>query len=182
MALEIVARALEREPELDRHGSAVALLTLGSCLPLVALNPRAKRCREGIRSVVCTSHVLWADYQAPQDWLNFAGFNPVRDLALGISEAASRNPVIRSARFKDIVAPKTYQSILFRPFRMHFQFLMGSDRLGEYDYIMMVTGPVGLEERVRLGEASVAAVHGDAVPGNLSDAELDAAETGRVAP
>jgi pimeloyl-ACP methyl ester carboxylesterase len=181
MAVEIVARALEQEPELDGHGSSVALLTLGSCLPLVALNPRAKRCRDGIESIVRTPHVLWVDYQAPQDWLNFAGFNPVRHMPLGVSEAAAQNPVIRSARFKDIVAPKTYESILFKPFRMHFQFLMGSDRLGEYDYIMMIAGPVRLDDRVRLGEASVAVAHGDTARDELPEAELAAAETDRVA-
>lgn len=148
MAVEVMARALQREPELGRAGPAVSLLTMGSCLPLVAVNPRAKRCREDIARIIGAPDVLWVEYQAPQDWLNFAGFNPVTDLGLRLEPAACYNPVIRSPKFREILSPKTYQSILFKPFRMHFQFLMANDNPGEFDYIMMVVGPVSLADRV----------------------------------
>lgn len=149
MAVEIVARALERDPELGARRPAVALLTIGSCLPLVALNPRARRCRDGIARILTSAAVLWVEYQAPQDWLNFSGFNPVRDLGLGVPEADCANPVIRSARFRETMDPATYRAILYRPFRMHFQFLMANARPGEYDYPMIVAGPLPLSERVR---------------------------------
>jgi len=154
MAVEVMARALERDPALGRGSAQVALLTMGSCLPLVAFNPRATGCREGIARIVGAPSVLWAEYQAPQDWLNASGFNPVRDLKLGLEPAASFNPVIRSPRFREIVSRKTYESIVFKPFRMHFQFLMANDVAGEYDYIMMVAGPLSLAERLAQGETS----------------------------
>ena len=149
MAVEVMARALERDPTVGKRGAALGLLTLGSCLPLVAVNPRASQCRNGIARIVSTSSVLWVEYQAPQDWLNFAGFNPIRDLKLGGPPETLFNPVIRSARFKDIVAPRTYESMLYKPFRMHFQFLMANDNAGEYDYIMIIVGPLPLSERVK---------------------------------
>lgn len=149
MAMEVMARALEQDRMLGERGAAVSLLTLGSCLPLVAINPRAHRCRDGIARIVGSPSVLWVEYQAPQDWLNFAGFNPIRDLGLGGAPETLFNPVVRSARFKDIVEPKTYDSMRFKPFRMHFQFLMSNDRAGEYDYIMIIVGPLTLSERVR---------------------------------
>jgi hypothetical protein len=151
MAVEVVARAVELDADLGRGATDVALLTMGSCLPLVAVNPRAGRCREGIARIVRARDVLWVEYQAPQDWLNFAGFNPVRDLGLAIPPANCFNPVIRSSKFREIVSPKTYESLLFKPFRMHFQFLMANDNPGEFDYIMMIVGPLSLADRVRRG-------------------------------
>jgi hypothetical protein len=148
MAVEVLARALAIDSGLGRGPGEVALLTMGSCLPLVAVNALAKSCREGILRIVRAEHVLWVEYQAPQDWLNFAGFHPVRDLRLAVPPEATFNPVIRSPRFKEIVTPKTYESLRFKPFRMHFQFLMANDLEGEFDYIMMIVGPVSLAERV----------------------------------
>ncbi|NNM74880.1 alpha/beta hydrolase [Enterovirga sp. DB1703] len=166
MAVEVVARALELTPGLGSGRARIALLTMGSCLPLVALNPRARRCREGIARIAGAADILWVEYQAPQDWLNFAGFNPVRDLRLEPRPPLCFNPVIRSSKFREIVSPKTYRSLLFRPFRLHFQFLMANDNPGEFDYIMMVTGPVTLAERVDRGTGP-----GGAVP--LSPARVE---------
>lgn len=149
MAVEIVARALKLDPDLGRHGPEVALLTVGSCVPLVAFNPRAQKCRDDIARVVTSDAVLWVEYQAPQDLLNSSGFNPLRDLPLGLGSEACRNPVIRSARFRDITTEKTYRVMVRSPFRMHFQFLMANERPGEYDYVLSVLGPTRLSERVR---------------------------------
>ena len=152
MAVEVMARALALDPAIGRGRAQVALLTMGSCLPLVAFNPRAKECRAGIARIVGTPDVLWVEYQAPQDWLNLSGFNPVRDLRLRTPADACFNPVVRSPKFREIVTPKTYASIVLKPFRMHFQFLMANDKAGEYDYIMMVAGPLSLAERVCAGD------------------------------
>lgn len=149
MAAEIVGRALLIDPALGRHGPELALLTLGGCMPAVAFGSAAKRCREDLSRLVRAESLLWVDYQAPQDVLNAAGFNPVRDLALPIPESERRNPLIRSARFRDIASDKTYEAMLRSPFRMHFQFLMGNDRPGEYDYVLTALGPTRLSERVR---------------------------------
>lgn len=154
MAVEVTARAIELDPAIGTGRGEVALLTMGSCLPLVAVNPRAARCRERIARIVGEPDVLWVEYQAPQDWLNFAGFNPVRDLRLDPAPGKTFNPVIRSSRFKEIVAPKAYEAMLFKPFRMHFQFLMANDNPGEYDYVMMVAGPLSLAERVARAEGA----------------------------
>ncbi len=168
MAVDIVAEALSSDPHLTRERPELALLTLGSCVPIVALNPVARRYRDGMRRIMTEPGLFWAEYQAPQDWINFAGFNPARDLGLGIAPATCRNPTIRSTRFKEIVAEKTYQDIVFKPFRMHFQFLMANDRAGEYDFLMMTAGPITLRERIRLGDASAETVLGVVLPSDPS--------------
>lgn len=162
LAVDVVGRALELDPDLARRSGALALLTIGSCVPIVALNPAAQAYRRRMASVMTCPDLLWAEYQAPQDWINFAGFNPARDVKLPVLRDDIFNPVIRSARFREIVAEQTYRSIVFRPFRMHFQFLMANDRAGEYDFLMMTTGPLALRERIRLGSGSVRATFGDA--------------------
>ncbi len=143
-AVEVAARVLERGlPD----GPRLSLLTLGSGLPLVAINQRARQTRADVMRLVGSDRLVWADYQAPQDWMNFPGFNPARDL--GETPAGPvRNPLIRSTKFRDIIVPDVYRRISFRPFRMHFQFLMANDLPGEYDFFALTLGPQALRDRV----------------------------------
>lgn len=149
MAMETLARALEIDPDLGRGGPALVLLTIGTSLPVAALNVRAHHVRRRLARVMQAGEVLWVEYQAPQDWLNAAGFNPVLMPTLGLSERDCPNPLIRSARFAEITSDQTYRLMLRSPFRMHFQFMMANDRPGEYDFYMMVLGPMSLAGRIR---------------------------------
>lgn len=147
-AVEVTARLLARDPTLGLTGPALSLATLGSGLPLVAVQPQAVRVRADIASLVTSGRITWVDYVAPQDWMNFPRFNPLSDLDLCLDPAATvANPLIRSSRFRDIIDPQTYFKVRFRPFRMHFQFLMSNDRLGAYDYFAMTLGPQTLLAR-----------------------------------
>ncbi|GLS46349.1 alpha/beta hydrolase [Methylobacterium brachythecii] len=147
-AVEVAARLLARDPEIGAQGPVLSLATLGSGLPLVAVQPQAVRVRADIASLVTSRRVAWIDYVAPQDWMNFPRFNPLHDLDLPI-EAGSPivNPTIRSARFREIIAEETYRKVRLRPFRMHFQFLMSNDRRGAYDFFAMTLGPETLHQR-----------------------------------
>ncbi len=149
MAMETLARALETDPAFGRGGPAIVLLTIGTSLPVAALNVRAHGIRRHLARVLQAEQVLWVEYQAPQDWLNAAGFNPVRMFPQGPAERDCSNPVIRSARFAEITSEQTYRLMRRSPFRMHFQFMMANDRPGEYDFYMMVLGPVSLAARIR---------------------------------
>lgn len=147
-AVELAARVLARDPGLGAGGTTLALVTLGSGLPLVALQPRAVRLRAEIAALVASRRLVWADFQAPQDWMNFPGFNPVVHLDLDRPDGPAANPVVRSAQFREIISPETYMKVRWRPFRMHFQFLLANDRRGYYDFFAMVLGPQRLRERV----------------------------------
>ncbi|KQT50374.1 hypothetical protein ASG52_06015 [Methylobacterium sp. Leaf456] len=149
-AVETAARMIARAPGLGTgDGPNLGLVTLGSGLPLVALQPRAQRLRAEIASLVKSRNLVWVDYGAPQDWMNFPGFNPATELDLALApDAVVANPIIRSARFREIISPETYKRVRFRPFRMHFQFLMSNDLPGEYDFFDMTLGPRRLLDRV----------------------------------
>lgn len=147
-AAELAARLLARDDGLGRDGPVLSLLTLGSSLPIVAMQPGARSTRVEIESLVASERLIWIDYQAPQDWMNFPGFNPARDLRLRVSEARVANPVIRSAEFRNIVDPATYRKIDISPFRTHFQFLMSNHFEGVYDIFAMTLGQQCLRDRV----------------------------------
>ena len=147
-AVEVAARVLARDAEIGTSGASLSLATLGSGLPLVAMQPAAVRLRSEIARLVTERRLVWCDFHAPQDWMNFPGFNPLHDLDLGLGGAPVANPLIRSARFRDLLCPETYRRVRFRPFRMHFQFLLANERPGAYDFFAMTLGPQRLREQV----------------------------------
>ncbi len=160
VAVEVAARALALDPELGRHGPALALLTIGSCLPVVGFVRTADRLRRHIARLATEASLLWVEYQAPQDVLNAFGFDPVRDLDLDLGGAARINPIIRSARFKETILPSTYRRMRWNFFRVHFHFLMPNEIPGEYDYPMIVCGPVSLADRIADPAAAVRSAYG----------------------
>lgn len=154
-AVELAARLLAKDPALGETGPALSLLTLGSSLPIVAFQPGARPTRAAVAQLVTSRRLTWVDYQAPQDWMNFPGFNPARDLPLNLSEDEMANPIIRSAKFTEIIDAQTYRSIRLRPFRMHFQFLMANDHAGVFDIFALTLGPRSLRDRVLGDDASL---------------------------
>jgi pimeloyl-ACP methyl ester carboxylesterase len=146
-AAEVAARILARAPKLGADDMALALVTLGSGLPLVAAQPFADHVRAEVATLIASRRIVWLDVQAPQDWMNFPGFNPVLDLDLPLAGGPIANPLVRSAQVRDILTPETYAKVCRKPFRMHFQFLMSNERPGPYDYFRMVLGPQFLRDR-----------------------------------
>lgn len=148
-AVEVAARALALDPALGAGGRPVALATLGSAMPLVVVQPGARRLRTDVADLLASERVTWVDYQAPQDWMNFPGFNPVRAVRFESPPGRVLNPFVRSARYRDIMDPDVYEKVRMRPFRLHFQFLMSNDRPGEYDFFALTLGPQRLLDRIR---------------------------------
>ncbi len=147
-AAEVAARVLARDASIGTVGASLSLATLGSGLPLVAMQPAAARLRGEIVRLVTERRIVWCDFHAPQDWMNFPGFNPLHDLKLRLCSQPVANPLVRSARFRDLLCPETYRRVRFRPFRMHFQFLLANERPGAYDFFAMTLGPRRLREQV----------------------------------
>lgn len=136
----IIARALELDPDLGRHGPQVALMTVGSLMPAFALHPAAARLRAAIRRIAVEPAVLWVDCQARKDVMNFWDFDPVE--GVGIDVGAERcNPTVWTVRLRDMLSDEVYQRLRFSYFRMHYQFVMGNDRRATYDYFLLACGP-----------------------------------------
>jgi hypothetical protein len=151
----IVARALELDPDLGRHGPRVVLLTPGSLMPGIGLHHTATRVRRDIARIATEPSVLWIDAQARADVLNFYNFDPVA--GLGIDAGVKRcNPLVWTVRLRDMLAPEFYDKLRWNLFRMHYQFIMANDMRAPYDYMMLVCGPLPVEQWARGGRDTLA--------------------------
>jgi pimeloyl-ACP methyl ester carboxylesterase len=143
LAVEVVARALEIDPDLGRHGPAVCLLTVGSTIPKFALHPAGQRFRRHAEQIVAEPSIAWAEYQARSDLISFYKFDPVR-LTRFYGDPMRGKPLMRRVWIQDMLTPSTYWRIRlkFKIMRMHHQFVMANERRSTYDYFMMICGPI----------------------------------------
>jgi hypothetical protein len=141
----VVARALELDPDVGRHGPAVILMTLGSIMPGAGVHPKAKKLRAIIERIAVEPSLLWIDAQSNKDILNFDNFDPVA--GIGIDAGPRRcNPLTWQVRFRDMLSEKFYRSLSWHFFRLHYQFIMANDTRAPYDYFMLVCGPITSSE------------------------------------
>ena len=145
IALAMVARALEFDPDLGRRGPRLVLLTLGSVMPAVALHPAAQRMREIVRHLAIEPTLAWIDCQSRKDVMTFLNFDPVDGVGIHVGTRRC-NPLTWRVRFKDMLSPTDYRRLRWKFFRVHFQYIMASDRPSPYDYILLVGGPVAIAE------------------------------------
>src|SRR6478736_868546 len=141
LAPAVIVRALERDPDIGRRGPPLVLVTLGSIAPGAALHPRAARLRAVFARLAVEPSVLWIDSQSRADVLNFWNFDPVEGIGARV-EGRRCNPLIWKVRFGDMLSRQFYWRIRFNFFRLHYQFIMASDRRAPYDYFLLVCGPV----------------------------------------
>ena len=83
LAPAVVARALERDPEVGRRGPPIVLLTLGSIAPGAALHPKAVALRAVAARLAVEPSILWVDCQSRVDVMNFWDFDPVAGIGVG---------------------------------------------------------------------------------------------------
>jgi pimeloyl-ACP methyl ester carboxylesterase len=145
IALAVMARALEFNPELGRKGPRLVLLTLGSVMPAVALHPAARRMRKIVERLAAESTLAWIDCQSRKDVMTFWNFDPVDGVGVHVGPRRC-NPLTWQVRFKDMLSPADYRRLRWKFFRVHFQYIMASDRPSPFDYILLVGGPVAVAE------------------------------------
>jgi hypothetical protein len=160
-ATAVMARALELDPDLGKHGPSMVLLTLGSVMPAAALHPSAGRMREVVRRLVAEPAITWIDCVSRKDVMNFWDY----DLVAGLEIEASPQrcvPLIWRVSFKDAVSPEYYRRLRLSFFRLHYQFIMSGNRRAAYDYAMLVGGPVSVIDWAQHADAVVRAFAADA--------------------
>ena len=157
LGVEIVARALEIDPELGRHGPRVVLLTLGGNLPIIGFLPKSDDFRRHLRQLAVEPSIDWVDCQSRKDVMNFYPFDPIAGHGIEVG-AARHNPTLVPVRFREVIDPARYNRFRWQFFRVHFQFVMANERPHAYDFYMIVCGPVSLSDRVKHPAAALAAV------------------------
>jgi hypothetical protein len=157
----VVARALELDPDVGRHGPRVVLMTLGSIMPGASVHPKATKLRAIIARLAVEPSLLWIDVQSNKDVLNFTDFDPVA--GVGVDAGPRRcNPLTWQVRFRDMLSAQFYRHLRWNFFRLHYQFIMANDMRAPYDYFMLMCGPLTPSEWVKGGRDVLAAFAEDA--------------------
>jgi pimeloyl-ACP methyl ester carboxylesterase len=147
LAVDVLDRALARDPALGRRGVRLALLTIGANLPIIGFHPKAQWFRDRLRRLAVAPDITWIDYQSRHDIMNFWPFDPVsgNGIALGPER---RNPLVVAISFRDLWIPSGFTRRRWRFFQAHFQFLLANERPGAaYDYYLICCGPFDLVTR-----------------------------------
>ncbi len=182
LGADILARALELDPGLGRHGPRIVLLTIGGNLPIVGFHAAAKHFRDHLRRLAIEPSIDWIDCQSRKDVMNFHPFDPIAGHGIDVG-TRRRNPTIVPVRFRDIIKPENYNRFRWKFFRVHFQFVMANERPHAYDFFMIVCGPVPLRERMADPAAALALATGDAAARDSAWQRLEAGPvSGRMTP
>ena len=159
LAVDVLDRALTRDPQLGSHGPRVRLLTLGANLPIIGFHPEANWFRNRLRRLAVAPDIDWVDYQSRHDIMNFWPFDPVVGHDIVLEDDERRNPLVVSVSFRDLWKPGNFGFRRWRFFRAHFQFLMANERLGAaYDYYLICCGPLDLLTRAMEPQEAIAAM------------------------
>ena len=161
LGTEILARALKLDPSLGKHGPRVVLLTLGGNYPIIGFHKAAHYFRDHLRQLAVEPSIDWIDCQARKDVMNFFRLDPIKSHGIDLG-CAQRNPTIVPVRFREMIRPDHYNAWRWQFFRVHFQFVMASERPHAYDFFMIVCGPVPLKQRMSRPEAALTIATGDA--------------------
>jgi hypothetical protein len=160
LGVDILARALEIDPDIGRHGPRLVLLTIGGNFPIIGFHAVSQDFRDHLRRLAIEPSIDWIDCQSRKDVMNFFPFDPIAGHGIDAG-AARRNPTIVPVRFRDIIKPEHYNKFRWKFFRVHFQFVMANEKPHPYDFFMIVCGPVPLMERMAQPEAALAITSGD---------------------
>jgi hypothetical protein len=159
LAIDVLGRALIRDPNLGKDGTRVALVTLGANLPVVGFDPEAKWFRNRLRQLAVAPGIDWVDVQSRDDVLNFCPFDPLTGHDIVLEDDERRNPHVVALSFRDLWRPGTFSLRRWRFFTAHSQYLFANERLGSaYDYYLICCGPVDLMSRTTRPQEAIAAL------------------------
>ena len=150
MAATVLAKALQMDPTLGRGSGAattVSLLTLGQWIPLLGCLPQASGFRADLQRLASAEGLDWIDFGAPPDGCCFALVDPIAACGVVPAVPHTDRPKLLSPRFADMFAAPAYAALRRDRFRIHFQYLMASQRTVPYDFFAMTAGHQTLAQR-----------------------------------
>jgi len=149
MAISTLARALRRDPKASHGGPVLSLLTLGHCVPMLGCLPQAVAFREDLKLLAMTNCLDWVDFTAPPDGCCFALVDPLLACGVTLTARMEDRPKLLSPRFAEMFETANYAEIRRDKFRVHFQYLMASQKSVSYDYFAMTAGSSTLGGRFK---------------------------------
>jgi thioesterase domain-containing protein len=158
VAVDVLARAFDRDPRLGRRGPRLNLLTIGATIPKLALHPRGAWLRASARRLAAEPSLTWAEFQARDDFISFHKFDPVKlarvpphcsaPPAGDARQEEEDSPIIRRVQIHQMLNAPTLRRLRFSYMRLHYQFVMANERRAAYDYFMLMCGPAPFRQTV----------------------------------
>lgn len=146
MLTSSISARIAEKLDVEQLPCCLNMLTLGECIPLLSLLPKAKSIKKDLSIISCSDNIYWVDYTSPADGACFPLVDPIK-VSL-IDEPYCHSPVLLSARFYKLFSDINYQKIRRNFYKMHFLYLMSNDNLGQYDYFAMTAGKQSLKSRI----------------------------------
>jgi hypothetical protein len=145
LVMDAVGRALKRDPDLARRGPPLCVLTVGATIPKFALHSAGERIRQATRAVADERGIRWTEYHARDDAISFYRFDPVTLKRVGRDRSDGR-PNIRRVQMHTMMDKDTFRRHRFNFMLLHYKFLMGNTVRADYDYCLIVCGPLPFDE------------------------------------
>ena len=155
--VEVLAKALARDPDLCHRGPALVFLTIGSSILKIGLHPGATSLKTAVGRAAREPSLFWIEYQSKVDPINFFRTDPVEQMGL----PPTGKPIVKTMRLRETMTPDEYRYLKVNFLRLHRQFAMPNSRRYFYDFYLICFGPMSLAERVELGERATAAIGED---------------------
>ena len=145
LSVAIVAQII-RKIDNDQMNHSINMITLGECIPLLSLLPKATAIRKDLACLSSTKYLYWVDYTSPVDGACFPLVDPVK-VSLP-KQLFYSGPLLLSTRFHKLLDPIYYKKIRRNFYKMHFLYLMSHNKQGEYDFFAMTLGKQSLKKRI----------------------------------
>lgn len=154
LAVSVLARALSLDPDLLRRGPRLVLVTLGQSIPALGGFPEARGFREELSNCALAEGLEWVDFSSGADVTCFHRVDPVTGCDIARPAGVPVRPARLPARFHTLFSAATYDRLKRDRIRMHFQYLMATERAGRYDFFALTAGDLlPLERRRREARA-----------------------------
>jgi hypothetical protein len=157
LAVELLDRALKLAPLLGTTGAQITFLSIGSSILKIGLHRSARRFREAVKRVAECPGILWGDYQARIDIMNFYNVDPMAEMSL----PNAPGPVVRLVELGKCLEHKIYRKMRLRFYRLHSQFVSGNDKRAPYDYFMLVCGPISARYQTLASDGALSLIADD---------------------
>ena len=151
-AVELIDQLIADDP----HGPLIRFATAGSSILKIGLHKKAAWLHQAIQRIANSPRVIWVDFQALNDVMNFYKSDPVA--ALGLTAPPVQTRIVR---FRAGVVPDRYRRMERNFFRLHNQFVHANDLRARYDFVMTLAGPFPLETLSHSDEGAMPWIGGD---------------------
>lgn len=131
-----------------QESQSLSVLSLGQSLSMVPCWPNTEHYRSKLRTI-SNMPINWHDFTSVVDGPCCPLVNIYQHAQVQHDNDAPGLPKTLSARFHTMFSPETYKAIKKDRFRVHFQYLMATEKPTEYDYFLITAGNQTLAQRYK---------------------------------